>query len=622
MWPASGAEQMHCRLFLIPLFLFLVWIRVGEAASRDEEGVTKPPVPFTVILAGDLPAGISQFLKTQTPLLTSAPQTVRHGAALKRRLHEALPALHDLLAQKGFFDARITYAVIKGKARAGRITPLEATLHVQSGPRCVLSTFSTGSPLPPEISFDGSAVLTGQPLDWVALETAQGTLSERLRENGYIFHRWDQAVLTVDHQNATVQVLWPLHAGTAVHFGPSRITGLKNVRSDWILNRLPWKPGALWDDRLARRARTDLERTGLFSSVSVRPADPSLLRHNTIPVNLAVTEQPHKYAGFGVRYARQSRLGGKVFWGHRNLAGRGEHLEISLTHSATERLARIHLDKPDSSIPGQSVSAGVVWGYDTMPAWTRHSQEVSATFYRKKEHSAWFWGGTATLARLTTDQERSVTSCGLPFGWQTSWADNDNPDPFETDLALRLALAPWVCWSKPERASSPDAAKKKVLMLDQRLRASAALPLVQGQITLAGWGEFGLLYGPRFHDIPADRRYYAGGAGSVRGYSVQMAEPLAGPGARPQGGKTILQWGGECRFRWSENVTVVTFAEAALLQRDTTSRVLASRPFYGYGAGVRYRSGLGLFRFDLAFPGKKRSPDRAFEFYAGLGQAF
>jgi len=41
----------------------------------------------------------------------------------------------------------------------------------------------------------------------------------------------------------------------------------------------------------------------------------------------------------------------------------------------------------------------------------------------------------------------------------------------------------------------------------------------------------------------------------------------------------------------------------------------------GAGAGVRYKTGLGPIRLDIAVPIDGDS-DRAFEFYIGIGQAF
>ena len=147
------------------------------------------------------------------------------------------------------------------------------------------------------------------------------------------------------------------------------------------------------------------------------------------------------------------------------------------------------------------------------------------------------------------------------------------------------------------------------------------LPFRGGGLVAAFRAAAGSLAGSACAEIPADKRLYAGGGGSVRGYAFQHAGPLDASND-PIGGRSIVELGAELRLRLAGAFGVVPFVDAA----NVYEQVLPSFDgglLWGAGLGLRYYSSAGPSRVDLAFPLNRRtSIDDIFQLYVSLGQAF
>ncbi|MDP5012536.1 MAG: BamA/TamA family outer membrane protein, partial [Alphaproteobacteria bacterium] len=150
--------------------------------------------------------------------------------------------------------------------------------------------------------------------------------------------------------------------------------------------------------------------------------------------------------------------------------------------------------------------------------------------------------------------------------------------------------------------------------------------LGEGQFVLAGFAKAGTLFINDFTKTPPNKRFYAGGASSIRAYSYQMVGPLTG--TTPVGGRSMAEYGAEVRARVSESIGLATFFEAAAVTTKRTPEFGKKDTLYGAGVGIRYFSGFGPIRFDLAFPFTRRKDangkriDSPYQFYISVGQAF
>jgi translocation and assembly module TamA len=126
--------------------------------------------------------------------------------------------------------------------------------------------------------------------------------------------------------------------------------------------------------------------------------------------------------------------------------------------------------------------------------------------------------------------------------------------------------------------------------------------------------------GPSLDQIPADKRIYSGGGGSIRAYGYQRAGAL-NINNRPIGGKSSFELSAEARIKITDNIGIVPFLDAGSYY-PTSMPKLGQRLLVGPGLGFRYYTGFGPIRLDIATPLNRRSGDSLVQFYISLGQAF
>src|SRR6185437_6562626 len=135
----------------------------------------------------------------------------------------------------------------------------------------------------------------------------------------------------------------------------------------------------------------------------------------------------------------------------------------------------------------------------------------------------------------------------------------------------------------------------------------------------AGRVAVGSIVGASLQDVPADRRFYAGGGGSVRGYAYQGIGPKAADG-QPIGGLSWFETSVEMRYRVTDTIGIVPFVDAGTVSTKQFPDFADVK--VGAGVGLRYITPFGPLRVDAAVPLNRGPGDPRFGIYAGIGQAF
>jgi outer membrane translocation and assembly module TamA len=127
--------------------------------------------------------------------------------------------------------------------------------------------------------------------------------------------------------------------------------------------------------------------------------------------------------------------------------------------------------------------------------------------------------------------------------------------------------------------------------------------------------------------VPFYRRYWLGGADSLRGWGRFEVAPLFD--GLPVGGHTMVQSSLEVRVPIWGNLTGVAFADAGNVWNNAWDFNLNDLR-YDVGPGLRYLTPIGPIRVDLGYQinpipgllidGKEQS--RRFRFHFSIGQAF
>ena len=145
----------------------------------------------------------------------------------------------------------------------------------------------------------------------------------------------------------------------------------------------------------------------------------------------------------------------------------------------------------------------------------------------------------------------------------------------------------------------------------------------EDRITLAGRLQGGAVLGSDLLETPRDDLFLIGGGGTVRGHSYRSLGIAVNRGFGDNfliGGAYMLAASAEVRTRITEKIGVVGFVDAGRIGVDGFFDDLGGWQA-GAGLGLRYETGFGPIRLDVAVPIGKTDDD-GFQMYIGLGQSF
>jgi translocation and assembly module TamA len=84
----------------------------------------------------------------------------------------------------------------------------------------------------------------------------------------------------------------------------------------------------------------------------------------------------------------------------------------------------------------------------------------------------------------------------------------------------------------------------------------------------------------------------------------------------------LLETSAELRWKWTKTIGTVAFVDAGNAFDDTLPD-LGEKLYWGAGVGMRYYTGIGPLRLDVAFPLTSDDHiDDSYQVYISLGQAF
>ncbi len=534
----------------------------------------------------------------------------------RRRAQEAAGDTIAVLRSEGYYGYEVQPDVSDGD-------PAQPLVKVTTGPRFRIRD--------PQIEWVGQAPLTeaqhaaaalmgladgeaGRAADVIG---AEGRIVAAIQKRGYADAAAQPRVVTVDHADQSLQPTFKIAAGDLVRLDGLKLTTSGRTRPDWLRSLAPWKPGDVYDpDAVARLERMLLD-TQVYDSVTVALAP----REETNadgqrPVVVSLADRARRRLELGASYGTTEGLGVSARWTWFDRLGRADTL----------------------SLFGQASSLDSRLGVEgSLPHWRRAQQTLKATadVYRTQT-SAYRETGVEVVA----DVERHYTKTSyVTVGASLNYSVTDEADPATLQplgpglitgallgvLALDRSDNPL----DPRRGWRVEARTEPTLIIGGgtveylKLQAQAAgyVPFdAKGVTVLAGRLKVGsILGGQTVDEVPASRRFYSGGGGSVRGYAYQAIGPHLADNT-PEGGLSLIEASVELRHRFGPHWGGVLFVDAGSIGSSQIPN--GANMNLGAGFGVRYDLGFGPIRADLAFPLHPRSNDARFQIYLSIGQSF
>ena len=561
-------------------------------------------IDYTVTINGIEDNQLYDSIQERSLLFKLADKKPETFAALDRRIKNDLKVFKAILKENGYYAATLNNSV-EDKNNKQLITIL-----IDKGPVYTISDFILRWPDDQSPDIDALSELqfpVGEPaIPDTMLDTEQEIITILMR-NGFPFPQVNERKLIVMHESQSVQVELFFEPGVTANFGTTQITGLERVDQSFVERRIAWKHGEIFNSEKIAITRNDLRHSGVIASVDVNYGDIS--QNSDIPITLNIKERDHRSVGAGIAYSTTRELIGSVFWEHRNLLGQAENFRVRAEGGTATYGLGFDLNKPDiiSNID-LSWQNSAELRRESVEAYDKDSASAVTSLHYNLSSTSAISGGLA-IERSKIEEagelDENFLLVSIPLTYRY-----DNTDEFlnpRNGSRLNLSLTPYQDLESQNSFIKNDAWASHYWPFGERFvwanRVRAAV-----------------IFGQSLEDIPADKRLYAGGGGSVRGYGYQLLGPLD-ENNNPTGGRMAFEVSTEGRFKITESIETVAFIEGGLVSQDLEINSNAD-VLWGIGTGVRYHTPIGPLRLDVAIPLDKREVDDGFQFYISLGQSF
>lgn len=467
------------------------------------------------------------------------------------------------------------------------------------------------------------AVWPGDPVYSDKIVTAQGALDLALGENGYPFAKLGEPDLLIDHRREEGDLTQPVTPGGKYNFGRVNSNLPRYLSSKHLEQIARFEPGDLYQRSLRDDLRRAILATGLVSSVTVTPREvrpPAAEQPGEVALDIEMKKAPQRTISGQLGYDTGDGFRAEVAWENRNMFPPEGMLRLRAIAGTREQLAGVTFRRNNFKGRDQVLTADLYASNTNLDAYGARTVAFTTTFEKLTTllfQKPWIWSAGVEVAlsderegsRNTNAPRSTYLTAAIPLRGAYDGTD-DLLDPTK-GFRASLRVSPEV--SRHEGRQSYYA----------KLQGDASGYLPVGKFVLAARARLGSIQGnAATRDIAPSRRFYAGGGGSVRGYGYQLIGPRNAAGD-PSGGRSLYEVSFEARIKtglFDGNLSVVPFIDAGGVDEGSFPSFGDIR--YGAGIGVRYKTGFGPLRVDLATPLNPRPGDSRVAVYVALGQAF
>lgn len=486
-------------------------------------------------------------------------------------------------------------------------------LRIKAGPR-----FRFGRTQVAPITSDTTlpeALATGRPARSDVVRDATRTAVAGWRAEGHALAAPSDQDIRANHPELELDVVVRIAPGPVLRYGEIDVTGTERSRPDRVRAIAGLRPGDRFDPEAIARAEANLRRTGAFASATVIEGEEAGA-DDTLPMALRIVEQPLRRLGFGAEYSTVSGLTLSGFWLHRNLLGGAERLRVEAEVAGLEGatgcidygLSTSYL-RPATFRSDVDFYANLGIEQRDEPQFFERRINAEAGFIRRIREEAVIELGLGYSAGEVEDSQgtRRYQVLTLPIKG-TRDRRNDEFDATSGYYA-NLEIMPFLGLT-----GSGNGVR---VYGDGRVYRSFG---AEDRVTFALRGQAGGVWGADAVDVPASFLFFSGGGGTVRGQPFQSLAVDLG-GGNEIGGRAFVGAQAEARVGITESIGLVGFYDTGFIGADAFD--FGSGDWQsGAGLGLRYDTGIGPIRLDLATPASGPEAAERVEIYIGIGQAF
>jgi translocation and assembly module TamA len=449
-----------------------------------------------------------------------------------------------------------------------------------------------------------------------------------LRDKSYPLAKIVSTRPVILHKEQVMDVAVTIDTGPKAGIGEVHLSGSPGVDPAVIRSFIYLEEGEPYSPKKLADTRKSISRIEAIGGVKIEDGA-TLDKNGNLPIFVETTERLRHAIGASAMFSNINGPSLRSYYVDRNLFGGGERLRFDVEGG----LAYYNNSAAFISFPELKASnlVGAARASFIKPALfgTRNDLLLDAAAVR--ERTVYYWAAygnfngairhrfsdTASVqAGLEVEGGQFFDAFGLHDYSLLGFPVSGNYDSTDNALAPTRGfratgrVAPYV-----------KAFSNSVAMVESKGQLSAYHALDEdARYILAGRVAAGSIAGAPIEAAPANRRFFAGGGGSVRGYRYRSISPENGVGFAT-GGLSLFEASAEARIKVTQNIGVVPFVDAGAAfstpwpDFNSTMRVAA-------GVGLRYYTGIGPIRFDVATPVNPRPQDSRLAIFLGIGESF
>jgi outer membrane protein assembly complex protein YaeT len=613
----------------------LTGLLVAVAGCNEEGMITVRSLDFVGVQAVDA-ARLREALATRQ----SARLPWGSKASFDRGRFDAdLKRIQAFYADRGYPDARVTGFDVQLNDEQDEVDIL-VTIAEGEPVRVAAMTFVGFDTLPPERleALKMQVPLRiGEPRDRQLVVSSRELALNELRDHGYPYAQVDTAEDDgPDGKTATLAFI--AEPGKAARIGPIQIQGNTSVSARVIERSLSFGTGDLYRRGVLQESQRRLYGLELFQFANIEPLDTEL-QPEEVPIRITVAEGKHQRVNFGVGYGTEEKARVDAEYQHVNFLGDARLAGVHARWSSLDRGIRLDFNQPYFFAPHFSLGGDGQQWYTFTPAYESAVTSARLTVTRRRSERM-SWAASLTSERNSSTISRDVlgdeslrnnlialgldpetgsqsgTLNAMAFDLQRSTADNLLNARRGYQLALHVEQAGrLVPGTYNYDALSVDA--RQYLPIGSRVVVASRLQL--GNIRPAA-GAPG--------NVPFSKKYFLGGATSLRGWGRYEIGPLSDSGL-PIGGNSLLAFSEEVRADIRGRLGAVLFLDGGNVWADSWHVNLRDLR-YAVGPGLRYQTPIGPVRFDVGYqlnPNPElrvngEPHERRWRMHFSIGQAF
>ena len=465
----------------------------------------------------------------------------------------------------------------------------------------------------------------GQPITKAAFDASRDQLLLALQRAGHARARV-RPHTEVDRRRQEAFVRYMVQAGERTFFGQVTIKGTANVGPEAIRRRLTFRPGDVYHPGRVTDSQAAIYDLGMFRAVTPRSLNPEA-SGQPLDIEFEVSEREPRSFEVGLGFSTVERFRLQAGWTFRNIFGGAQHLSLSGKASSlgTAFETRFHLPHVTTARTRFTQTAFV----DSQEEINTDPLGLTDRFFDIEDAQPAFdvlrYGAESRVDHQFSRQ--FALSAGVELSSNTfSHVDPLVVRELGSDVAVdhflftQFAELTWNTSDRPVNATRGFLAELRAehsttgILSDfdfvkTAVEARRYLPLWR-RATFATRLKLGFVQPYGDSDIvPFNVRFYAGGPGSIRGFSLNRVGPRSDDGV-PLGGHSLIEGSMELRFAVIGELGGVFFVDFGQVSEAVLDYHLDELR-YAVGPGIRYNTLIGPVRFDVGFIIDRR-PDEPF----------